>query len=60
MFRARFGRNPVSRRIAEAGPDLKAKLLRVLEDGEVLRVGASKPRKVEARIVAATTRVLAH
>ena len=44
--------------IAEAGPDFQAKLLRVLEDGEVLRVGASKPRKVDVRIVAATNRVL--
>jgi two-component system, NtrC family, response regulator AtoC len=44
--------------IAEAGPDFQAKLLRVLEDGEVLRVGASKPRKVDVRIVAASNRVL--
>jgi len=44
--------------IGEAGPDFQAKLLRVLEDGEVLRVGASKPRKVDVRIVAATNRKL--
>jgi DNA-binding NtrC family response regulator len=44
--------------IAEAGPDFQAKLLRVLEDGQVLRVGANKPRKVDVRIVAATNRVL--
>ena len=44
--------------IAEAGSDFQAKLLRVLEDGEVLRVGASKPRKVDVRIIAATNRVL--
>ncbi len=44
--------------IAEAGPDFQAKLLRVLEDGEVLRVGATKPRKVDVRIIAATNRVL--
>jgi len=44
--------------IAETGPDFQAKLLRVLEDGEVLRVGASKPRKVDVRIVAATNRTL--
>ena len=44
--------------IAEAGPDFQAKLLRVLEDGEVLRVGGSKPRKVDVRIVAATNRKL--
>jgi len=44
--------------IAEAGGDFQAKLLRVLEDGEVLRVGASRPRRVDVRIVAATNRVL--
>jgi transcriptional regulator with GAF, ATPase, and Fis domain len=44
--------------IGEAGPDFQAKLLRVLEDGEVMRVGASKPRKVDVRIVAATNRAL--
>ena len=44
--------------IAEAGTDFQAKLLRVLEDGEVLRVGATKSRKVDVRIVAATNRVL--
>jgi DNA-binding NtrC family response regulator len=44
--------------IGEAGPAFQAKLLRVLEDGEVMRVGASKPRKVDVRIVAATNRGL--
>jgi DNA-binding NtrC family response regulator len=44
--------------IAEAGGDFQAKLLRVLEDGEVLRVGASRPRRVDVRIVAATNRIL--
>jgi DNA-binding NtrC family response regulator len=44
--------------IAEAGGDFQAKLLRVLEDGEVMRVGASRPRHVDVRIVAATNRVL--
>jgi DNA-binding NtrC family response regulator len=44
--------------IGEAGPDFQAKLLRVLEDGEVMRVGASKPRKVDVRIVTATNRGL--
>ncbi|MGH8275725.1 MAG: sigma-54-dependent transcriptional regulator, partial [Steroidobacteraceae bacterium] len=44
--------------IAEAGGDFQAKLLRVLEDGEVMRVGASRPRRIDVRIVAATNRVL--
>lgn len=44
--------------IGEAGADFQAKLLRVLEDGEVLRVGGSKPRKVDVRIITATNRKL--
>jgi DNA-binding NtrC family response regulator len=37
---------------------LQAKLLRVLEDGSVLRVGALRPRTVDVRFVAATNRAL--
>ena len=44
--------------IGEVSPDFQAKLLRVLQDGEVLPVGASKPVAVEVRVVAATNRVL--
>jgi DNA-binding NtrC family response regulator len=44
--------------VAEAGTDFQAKLLCVLESGELFRVGASKSRKVDVRIVAATNRVL--
>ncbi|MCC6998790.1 MAG: sigma 54-interacting transcriptional regulator [Deltaproteobacteria bacterium] len=38
----------------------QAKLLRVLEAGEVLRVGALKPRAIDVRFVAATNRDLSH
>ena len=44
--------------IGEVSPDFQAKLLRVLQDGEVLPVGAAKPVAVEVRVVAATNRVL--
>jgi two-component system response regulator HydG len=37
---------------------LQAKLLRVLENGEVFRVGANEPVKVDVRILAATNRNL--
>jgi two-component system, NtrC family, response regulator HydG len=40
--------------IAEMAPALQAKLLRVIEGGEVRAVGADAPRKVDVRIVAAT------
>jgi DNA-binding NtrC family response regulator len=38
---------------------MQAKLLRVLENGEVVRVGANEPRKVNVRIVSATNSDLA-
>jgi len=44
--------------IGETAPDFQAKLLRVLETGELLRVGGSTPRKVDVRVVAATNRTL--
>jgi DNA-binding NtrC family response regulator len=40
------------------GADVQAKLLRVIQDGEVLPVGGSRPRRVEVRLVTATNRVL--
>lgn len=44
--------------IGEMALDLQAKLLRVLEAGEFIRVGDSKPTKVDVRIIAATNRDL--
>ncbi len=38
--------------------DAQAKLLRVLESGEVLRVGGTTPHKVDVRVIAATHRSL--
>ena len=44
--------------IGELPKDMQVKLLRVLQEGEVVRVGASKPINVDVRIVAATNRTL--
>lgn len=44
--------------IGEMPLDLQAKLLRVLETGEFLRVGDTKPTKVDVRVIAATNRNL--
>lgn len=44
--------------IGEVPVHLQVKLLRVLQEGEVQRVGESTPRKVDVRIIAATNRNL--
>lgn len=44
--------------IGEMPIDLQAKLLRVLESGEFLKVGDTKPTRVNVRILAATNRDL--
>lgn len=44
--------------LGEMALDLQAKLLRVLETGEFIRVGETKPTKVNVRIIAATNRDL--
>lgn len=46
--------------IGELPPELQAKLLRVLENGEYQRVGETQTRRSRARIVAATNRDLRH
>ena len=40
--------------IAELTPNLQAKLLKVVEEGEFYRVGGTKPQKVDVRFIAAT------
>ncbi|MBQ0720914.1 MAG: sigma-54-dependent Fis family transcriptional regulator [Gammaproteobacteria bacterium] len=45
--------------VGELSPDVQVALLRVLQDGIVVRLGSSKERKVEVRIIAATNRSLA-
>jgi DNA-binding NtrC family response regulator len=45
--------------IGEIEPDGQVKLLRVLETGTFFRVGGTRPRRVDVRVVAATNRDLA-
>jgi len=42
--------------VTEMQPDLQVKLLRVLETGELVRVGGQRPVKVDVRVIAATNR----
>ena len=45
--------------IGELAPPLQPKLLRVLEDGSLRRVGSLKERRVDVRVIAATNRDMA-
>jgi len=44
--------------IGDITPRMQAALLRVLQDGEIIRVGGNSPIKIDVRVVAATNRNL--
>jgi len=46
--------------ISEISPNIQTKLLRVLQEGEIKRVGESQIKKVDVRIVSATNKNLKH
>ena len=58
MFEAADGGTLFLDEIGELPPSVQAKLLRVLESGEVQRVGSLQSKRVDVRIIAATNRNL--
>ena len=44
--------------IGEAPPDLQVKLLRVIQEGEIMPIGFRQPKRVDVRLIASTNRDL--
>jgi DNA-binding NtrC family response regulator len=54
LFEAADGGTIFLDEIASCAPSTQAALLRVLQEGEIRRVGSSRPQKVDVRVIAAT------
>jgi len=59
LFEAAHGGTLFLDELADLSPMMQAKLLRVVQEGEFRRVGETRPRRVDVRLVAATNRPLA-
>lgn len=58
LFRAASGGTIFLDEIGEMPLTMQAKLLRVIEDGEVTAIGDARPHKVDVRVISATNRDL--
>jgi transcriptional regulator with GAF, ATPase, and Fis domain len=58
VFRAANGGLILLDEVGEMPPPMQAKLLRVLQEGEITPVGESRPQKVDVRVLSATNRDL--
>lgn len=59
LLRAAEGGSLFLDELGELALDLQPKLLRAIEEGEILPVGTTAPQRVDVRVIAATNRVLA-
>jgi len=59
LFREAEGGTLLLDEVGELGPSVQARLLRVLQEGEVRPVGEDRPVKIDVRLLAATHRDLA-